>query len=181
MDSDPANIEEADLNRANPEGQFASIEETDDVVYFNDMNENGGVPQNIASIEDITDPDEIAAMLAMAERSYSEEELASFDEMRSQDEENSPAITEFLESSGGYPQSYAKGYEITGIDTCGKLVFQAGTALKDGKLVTSGGRVLCVYDEADTLDEAIDGAYEGVAKISFKDMHFRHDIGRTLG
>ena len=84
-------------------------------------------------------------------------------------------------ASGGYPQSYAKGYEITGIDTCGKLVFQAGTALKAGKLVTSGGRVLCVYDEADTLDEAIDGAYEGVAKISFKDMHFRHDIGRTLG
>jgi len=84
-------------------------------------------------------------------------------------------------ASGGYPQSYAKGYEITGIDTCGKLVFQAGTALKDGKLVTSGGRVLCVYDEGDTLDEAIDGAYEGVHKISFKDMHFRTDIGRTLG
>ena len=84
-------------------------------------------------------------------------------------------------ASGGYPQSYQKGYEITGIDTCGKLVFQAGTALKDGKLVTSGGRVLCVYDEGDTLDEAIDGAYEGVAKISFKDAHFRHDIGRTLG
>ena len=84
-------------------------------------------------------------------------------------------------ASGGYPQSYEKGYEITGIDTCGKLVFQAGTALKDGKLVTNGGRVLCVYDEGDTLDEAIDGAYEGVAKISFKDAHFRHDIGRTLG
>ena len=84
-------------------------------------------------------------------------------------------------ASGGYPQSYAKGYEITGIDSCGKLVFQAGTALKDGKLVTSGGRVLCVYDEGDTLDEAIDGAYEGVHKISFKDMHFRTDIGRTLG
>ena len=84
-------------------------------------------------------------------------------------------------ASGGYPQSYQKGYEITGIDTCGKLVFQAGTALKDGKLVTNGGRVLCVYDEGDTLDEAIDGAYEGVAKISFKDAHFRHDIGRTLG
>ena len=84
-------------------------------------------------------------------------------------------------ASGGYPQSYGKGYEITGIDTCGKLVFQAGTALKDGKLVTSGGRVLCVYDEGDTLDEAIDGAYEGVHRISFKDMHFRTDIGRTLG
>ncbi|MBP5179799.1 MAG: phosphoribosylamine--glycine ligase [Clostridiales bacterium] len=84
-------------------------------------------------------------------------------------------------ASGGYPQSYQKGYEISGIDTCGKLVFQAGTALKDGKIVTNGGRVLCVYDEGDTLDEAIDGAYEGVAKISFTDAHFRHDIGRTLG
>lgn len=83
-------------------------------------------------------------------------------------------------ASGGYPVSYNKGYEISGIDTCGKLVFEAGTALKDGKKVTSGGRVLCVYDEGDTLDEAIDGAYEGVKKISFKDMHFRTDIGRTL-
>lgn len=84
-------------------------------------------------------------------------------------------------ASGGYPQSYNKGYEITGIDTCGKLVFEAGTAIKDGKKVTNGGRVLCVYDEGDTLDEAIDGAYEGVKKISFQDMHYRTDIGRTLG
>lgn len=84
-------------------------------------------------------------------------------------------------ASGGYPESYKKGYEISGIDTCGKLVFQAGTALKDGKIVTNGGRVLCVYDEGDTLDEAIDGAYEGVKKISFQDAHYRTDIGRTLG
>ena len=85
-------------------------------------------------------------------------------------------------ASGGYPVSYKKGYEITGIDTCGKLVFQAGTALNsEGKIVTNGGRVLCVYDEGDTLDEAIDGAYEGVRKISFTDMHYRTDIGRTLG
>lgn len=84
-------------------------------------------------------------------------------------------------ASGGYPKDYIKGYEITGLD-CGKLVFHAGTKLtEDGKIVTNGGRVLCVYDEADTLDDAIDGAYEGVAKISFKDMHYRKDIGRTLG
>jgi len=85
-------------------------------------------------------------------------------------------------ASGGYPVKYEKGYEISGIDTCGKLVFQAGTKLTDdGKIVTNGGRVLCVYDEADSLDNAIDGAYEGVKKISFKDMHYRTDIGRTLG
>jgi len=84
-------------------------------------------------------------------------------------------------ASGGYPEHYEKGYEITGIDTCGKLVFQAGTRLDGEKLVTNGGRVLCVYDEGDTLDEAIDGAYEGVKKINFKDAHYRTDIGRTLG
>ncbi|MBP5654155.1 MAG: phosphoribosylamine--glycine ligase [Clostridiales bacterium] len=85
-------------------------------------------------------------------------------------------------ASGGYPKSYAKGYKIEGIDTCGKIVFQAGTAIDgNGDTVTSGGRVLCVYDEGDTLDEAIDGAYEGVKKISFTDAHYRTDIGRTLG
>ena len=85
-------------------------------------------------------------------------------------------------ASGGYPLSYKKGYEITGIKECGHIVFQAGTKLTDdGKLVTSGGRVLCVYGEGATPDEAIDSAYEGVAKISFQDMHYRHDIGRTLG
>ena len=85
-------------------------------------------------------------------------------------------------ASGGYPKSYQKGYKINGIDTSGKIVFQAGTALDaDGDIVTSGGRVLCVYDEGDTLDEAIDGAYEGVKKLSFTDAHYRTDIGRTLG
>ena len=85
-------------------------------------------------------------------------------------------------ASGGYPLSYKKGYEITGIKECGHIVFQAGTKLTDdGKLVTSGGRVLCVYGEGATPDEAIDSAYEGVAKLSFQDMHYRHDIGRTLG
>jgi phosphoribosylamine--glycine ligase len=84
-------------------------------------------------------------------------------------------------ASGGYPLSYQKGYEITGIKECGHTVFQAGTKLTDdGKLVTSGGRVLCVYGEGKTPDEAIDSAYEGVKKISFKDMHYRTDIGRTL-
>jgi len=82
-------------------------------------------------------------------------------------------------ASGGYPEKYDKGYEITGIDTCGKLVFEAGTAVKEGKTVTSGGRVLCVYNEGATLDEAIDGSYEGVKKIAFEKMHFRNDIGRT--
>jgi phosphoribosylamine--glycine ligase len=82
-------------------------------------------------------------------------------------------------ASGGYPDHYDKGFEINGIEDSGRLVFHAGTKLSDGKILTSGGRVLCVYADGDTLDEAIDKAYEGVKMISFKGMHYRTDIGRT--
>lgn len=84
-------------------------------------------------------------------------------------------------ASGGYPVSYKKGYEITGLEDAEAMenitVFHAGTALKDGKFVTNGGRVLGVTGVGNNLDEAIKTAYEGVAKIDFKDKHFRKDIG----
>ncbi len=83
-------------------------------------------------------------------------------------------------ASGGYPEKYETGYEITGIQNTQRIVFQAGTKLVNGNLVTSGGRVLCVYADAPTIDEAIRKAYEGVSKIHFKNMHFRTDIGQTL-
>ncbi len=82
-------------------------------------------------------------------------------------------------ASGGYPDSYETGYEISGIADCGCLVFQAGTKLVSGSPVTNGGRVLCVYAESDKLDDAIDRAYEGVRKIHFTNAHYRNDIGRT--
>lgn len=81
-------------------------------------------------------------------------------------------------ASGGYPIEYKKGYEISGLDSVGDLtVFHAGTALKGGKIVTSGGRVLGVTAVGKNLDEAIKNAYEGVGKISFKDEFHRSDIG----
>jgi len=83
-------------------------------------------------------------------------------------------------ASGGYPDTYEKGFEITGIKDCGCLVFHAGTKLSDGKILTNGGRVLSVYADAKTLDEAIELAYSGVSKIHFEKMQFRKDIGRTL-
>ena len=84
--------------------------------------------------------------------------------------------------SGGYPKEYKSGYEITGISDADGIdnikVFHAGTKLENGKLLTNGGRVLCVTAIGNDLKAAIDKAYEGVAKISFKDMAYRKDIGK---
>jgi len=84
-------------------------------------------------------------------------------------------------SSGGYPGSYHTGFEISGIEDAervpGVQVFQAGTALVDGKLLTSGGRVLGVTAASDTLTEALRLAYEGMERIQFEGKYFRRDIG----
>lgn len=83
-------------------------------------------------------------------------------------------------ASGGYPGSYDKGYPITGLDAVEKaVVFHAGTALKDGQVVTNGGRVLGVTATAPTLDQAIDAAYAAAGPIHFEKMMFRRDIGRV--
>lgn len=83
--------------------------------------------------------------------------------------------------SGGYPKEYKSGYEINGIDNAeavkGVKVFHAGTKLKDNKIFTSGGRVLCVTALDNDLKSAIERSYKGVSAISFHDMAYRKDIG----
>lgn len=84
-------------------------------------------------------------------------------------------------ASGGYPKSYPKGIEIMGLSDGaldGVTVYHAGTALKDGRLVTAGGRVLGVTALGDTLENALATAYDGVSKIHFDGAHFRKDIGQ---
>lgn len=81
-------------------------------------------------------------------------------------------------ASGGYPVKYTSGYEIKWLENVkDAYVFHAGTRLKNGKLVTAGGRVLGVTAVSDNLDSAIKKAYENVEKVSFTDMHYRKDIG----
>jgi phosphoribosylamine---glycine ligase len=84
-------------------------------------------------------------------------------------------------ASGGYPGPYQTGYPIEGLDQVDRdiLVFHAGTRLEQGRVVTSGGRVLGVTAMAASLTEAIDKAYAALGNISFTNMHYRRDIGRT--
>ena len=81
-------------------------------------------------------------------------------------------------ASEGYPVKYEKGYEITIPAEIADKVFIAGAALKDGKTVTSGGRVLGVTAIADTLKDAIDDSYAMVEQIHFDNAYWRHDIGK---
>ena len=81
-------------------------------------------------------------------------------------------------ASDGYPQHYEKGYEITIDKDIEDKVYVAGAAIKDGKLVTSGGRVLGFVDTASTLQEAINKAYALTNKVTFGNAYFRKDIGK---
>ncbi len=81
-------------------------------------------------------------------------------------------------ASAGYPESYEKGYEITVDADCEAEIYIAGAKLADGKLLTSGGRVLGVVTTADTLGEAVRKSYAQVGKVHFGNAYFRHDIGK---
>ena len=80
-------------------------------------------------------------------------------------------------ASGGYPISYTKGKEIKIGNTDGAVLVHAGTAIKDGKLVTNGGRVLGVVAKGKNINEARDKAYKAVKNIHWENMHYRTDIG----
>ena len=83
--------------------------------------------------------------------------------------------------SGGYPESYQIGYEITGIENVNdSIVFHAGARLDNDKIVTSGGRVLAITSLSENYKEALKTSYRNISKIDFKDMYYRRDIGFDL-
>ena len=83
--------------------------------------------------------------------------------------------------SGGYPQAYKKGYPITGLDQIdGSIVFHAGTAFRDGNVVTNGGRVIAVSSYGRNKAEALQKSFTEAQKIKFTDKYFRRDIGQDL-
>ena len=111
--------------------------------------------------------DLLDVMMAVSEERLSEIEV----------EFSTDAACCVIMASDGYPEKYAKGYEITIPEDIKDRVYIAGAALKDGKLVTSGGRVLGAVSTAEHLEDAINNAYGLVDKIHFDNAYYRHDIG----
>jgi len=91
------------------------------------------------------------------------------------------AATTIMLVSGGYPEAYEKGKEITGLENIeGSLVFHAGANVKEGKVVTSGGRVMAITSFGKTYQEAIKKSYQNIDKLHFDKMNYRKDIGFDL-
>ena len=91
------------------------------------------------------------------------------------------AATTIMLVSGGYPEAYEKGKEITGVNAIeDSILFHAGAILKDGKIVTSGGRVMAITSYGNTYQEAIKKSYQNIEKLHFDKMNYRKDIGFDL-
>ena len=91
------------------------------------------------------------------------------------------SATTIMLVSGGYPEDYEKGKEITGLETVeDSLVFHAGTKLENGKVVSNGGRVLAVTSYGNSFDEALKKSYQNINKLHFDKMNYRKDIGFDL-
>ncbi|MDA9339478.1 phosphoribosylamine--glycine ligase [Polaribacter sp.] len=93
----------------------------------------------------------------------------------------SKTATTVMLVAGGYPGTYQKGREITGIENCeNSIIFHAGTKIENDKVLSNGGRVMAVTSLGDSIEEALEKTYATITKIKFEDMNYRKDIGFDL-
>lgn len=138
---------------------------TDDGIYVLEFNARFGDTETQVVLE-LIDNDLLDIMMKTSEKRLDEVELKINDKK---------ALCVVI-SAGGYPGSYDKNDEIT-IEDMDSEVFHAGTAMRDGKLVTNGGRVLNIVNSKDSFDEVIKVCYDDIKKVDFKNMYHRTDIG----
>ncbi len=150
---------------------YAGLMITDDGPKVLEFNVRFGDPETQAILP-LLDSDLIEPLEACLE--------GNLDQVNLQWNEGAAAVCVVV-ASGGYPGSYQKGKEIRGLEKLADeediAVFHAGTALKDGKVVTAGGRVLGVTGWGSDIGKAIERTYQAVEKIKFEGMYYRKDIG----
>ncbi|MDD3115266.1 MAG: phosphoribosylamine--glycine ligase [Anaerovibrio sp.] len=147
---------------------YAGLMVTDKGPKVVEFNARFGDPETQVVLP-LLESDLVDVMLACIDGSLAETEVKW----------SSGAAVCIVMAAGGYPKAYDKGDEITGLTAAeedGSMVFHAGTSSSEGRIYTNGGRVLGVVSKADGIQEAVDRAYAGVAKISFRGAHYRHDI-----
>ncbi|MBO0796839.1 MAG: phosphoribosylamine--glycine ligase, partial [Ktedonobacteraceae bacterium] len=151
------------------------------VLYSNVMLTEGG-PMVLEHNTRFGDPETQALMLLMRADLLDILGYPTMLSLEPQELWHSGSAISLTLASGGYPGKYRTGLPIKGIEEAERLegvqVFQAGTALKDGQLVTAGGRVLSVCARGATLREATTRAYEAARLIQFEGVHYRHDIAK---
>lgn len=138
--------------------------------YVIEYNVRMGDPETEAVMPRIKS-DLLSHLIATAKGKLSEEKLEIYDHT---------ALT-LVMVSGGYPQEYQRGYSIEGLeDFKGETLFHSGTTLENGKVVTAGGRVLALTVTENGILRGRERLYNLAEKVSFKDMYYRHDIGKDL-